>query len=92
MFRFVFWNQQASLIHLLNNSFPVTYRTMAVFKTLVLAAALFSANARAACTSYGIDFNNGGTYILKGTSDQYITFTTSFDGESIYERSLKGYI
>lgn len=34
----------------------------------------------AACSSYGVDYSNGGSYNIDGSSNQYFTFITVFQG------------
>ncbi|KAI0019264.1 hypothetical protein F4780DRAFT_747733 [Xylariomycetidae sp. FL0641] len=36
--------------------------------------------ALAECTSYGIDYTNGGSYDIDASSDEYFAFTTAFQG------------
>ncbi len=36
--------------------------------------------ARADCVSYGVDYSNGGAYYIDGTSNQYFSFVTVFQG------------
>lgn len=46
----------------------------------VLLACLFL-QVQADCKSYGVDFSNGGSYQIDGTSNDYFTFITVFQGE-----------
>lgn len=32
------------------------------------------------CSSYGVDYSNGGSYYIDGSSDQYFTFISVFQG------------
>ncbi|KAB5577570.1 hypothetical protein GE09DRAFT_1168517 [Coniochaeta sp. 2T2.1] len=36
--------------------------------------------AEAACSSYGVDYSNGGAYYIDGSSNQYFSFITVFQG------------
>lgn len=47
----------------------------------VLFACLFL-QVRAECKSYGVDFSNGGTYQIDGSSNQYFSFITVFQGKT----------
>ncbi|OAA66634.1 hypothetical protein SPI_01210 [Niveomyces insectorum RCEF 264] len=52
-------------------------------KTLVAAVAAvlsLSTGALADCSSYGVDYSNGGAYYIDGTSNQYFSFITIFQG------------
>ena len=51
-----------------------------VFKWLWLLLALLALRARADCTSYGVDYSNGGSYYIDSTSNQYFSFITVFQG------------
>ncbi|KAK4154180.1 hypothetical protein C8A00DRAFT_43041 [Chaetomidium leptoderma] len=42
--------------------------------------ALLALRASAECTSYGVDYSNGGTYYIDGASNQYFSFVTVFQG------------
>jgi len=42
--------------------------------------ALLGLRANAACTSYGVDFSNGGTYDIDSESNEYFSFITVFQG------------
>lgn len=44
--------------------------------------ALLGLRANAACTSYGVDFSNGGTYDIDSESNEYFSFITVFQGKS----------
>ncbi|KAH6842583.1 hypothetical protein B0I37DRAFT_436193 [Chaetomium sp. MPI-CAGE-AT-0009] len=44
------------------------------------ALALLGLRASAACTSYGVDFANGGAYNIDGESNEYFSFITVFQG------------
>ncbi|OIW28951.1 hypothetical protein CONLIGDRAFT_401496 [Coniochaeta ligniaria NRRL 30616] len=48
---------------------------------LVLVLLLVRVNAaEAACSSYGVDYSNGGAYYIDGSSNQYFSFITVFQG------------
>lgn len=48
---------------------------------LVLALLLARVEAaEAACSSYGVDYSNGGAYYIDGSSNQYFSFITVFQG------------
>ncbi|KAK4191165.1 hypothetical protein QBC35DRAFT_488361 [Podospora australis] len=51
-----------------------------VFRCLWALFALLVAQASAACTSYGVDYSNGGAYYIDGSSNQYFSFITIFQG------------
>ncbi len=34
------------------------------------------------CVSYGVDYANGGAYYIDGSSNQYFSFITVFQGET----------
>lgn len=36
--------------------------------------------AEAACSSYGVDYSNGGAYLIDASSNQYFSFITVFQG------------
>jgi hypothetical protein len=44
--------------------------------------ALLALRATAACTSYGVDYTNGGSYYIDAASNQYFSFITVFQGKS----------
>jgi hypothetical protein len=46
-------------------------------------------HATAACTSYGVDYSNGGSYYIDAASNQYFSFITVFQGTSKTEPSAK---
>jgi hypothetical protein len=46
------------------------------------AVALLGLRASAACTSYGVDFSNGGTYDIDSESNEYFSFISVFQGKS----------
>jgi hypothetical protein len=49
---------------------------------LVIALLLVRVAAdAAACSSYGVDYSNGGSYYIDGSSNQYFSFITVFQGE-----------
>lgn len=48
---------------------------------LLLAVLLARVSAdTAACSSYGVDYSNGGSYYIDGSSNQYFSFNTVFQG------------
>jgi len=48
---------------------------------LLLAVLLVRVSAaEAACSSYGVDYSNGGAYYIDGSSNQYFSFITVFQG------------
>jgi hypothetical protein len=56
---------------------------------LVLALLLVRVNAaEAACSSYGVDYSNGGAYYIDGSSNQYFSFITVFQGWFPHEPSI----
>jgi hypothetical protein len=61
--------------------------TMAAFRSFFTLLALLSVKVLADCVSYGIDYANGGAYYIDGSSQQYFTFVTVFQGRSGYGRS-----
>lgn len=46
------------------------------------ALALLGLRASAACTSYGVDFSNGGSYDIDSESNEYFSFISVFQGKS----------
>ncbi|KAK4229416.1 hypothetical protein QBC38DRAFT_109107 [Podospora fimiseda] len=50
------------------------------FRCLWVLVILFVLRVTAACTSYGVDYANGGSYYIDGTSNQYFSFITIFQG------------
>ncbi|KAM7186302.1 hypothetical protein V8F20_011437 [Naviculisporaceae sp. PSN 640] len=50
------------------------YRYLSVFLTLL------ALRVAADCTSYGVDYSNGGTYSIDVSSNQYFSFITVFQG------------
>lgn len=50
-------------------------------KHLWLLLGLVALRASAACTSYGVDYSSGGSYYIDGTSNQYFSFVTVFQGK-----------
>jgi hypothetical protein len=46
----------------------------------VLLLASWLPRAWADCTSYGVDYSNGGSYYIDGSSNQYFSFITVFQG------------
>ncbi|KAK3937407.1 hypothetical protein QBC46DRAFT_319704 [Diplogelasinospora grovesii] len=50
------------------------------FRCLLVLLALFAPRVRADCNSYGVDYSNGGSYYIDGSSNQYFTFITVFQG------------
>ncbi|XXH03349.1 hypothetical protein Hte_009747 [Hypoxylon texense] len=49
-------------------------------RSLWLVISLFTLKALAACSSYGVDYVNGGSYDVDATSNDNFTFTTIFQG------------
>ncbi|KAI8624811.1 hypothetical protein F5Y19DRAFT_480190 [Xylariaceae sp. FL1651] len=47
---------------------------------LSLAIGYLAFGAAAACTAYGVDYSNGGSYNIDTSSDQYFSFTSVFQG------------
>lgn len=59
----------------------VTMQKMLHFCWLALAVLLARVSADvAACSSYGVDYSNGGSYYIDGSSNQYFSFITVFQG------------
>ena len=55
--------------------------TMVAFRSLFALSALSVARVLAqSCTSYGIDYANGGQYYIDASSNQYFSFVTVFQG------------
>ncbi|KAK3316662.1 hypothetical protein B0H66DRAFT_604940 [Apodospora peruviana] len=52
------------------------------YRYVLALLALFALRVRADCTSYGVDYSNGGTYNIDGTSNQYFSFVTVFQGNT----------
>ncbi|KAK1750798.1 hypothetical protein QBC47DRAFT_86886 [Echria macrotheca] len=50
------------------------------FRWLWVLLALFALRASADCTSYGVDYSNGGKYNIDSSSNQYFSFITVFQG------------
>jgi hypothetical protein len=50
------------------------------FRCLIALLALLAVRVRADCTSYGVDYSNGGSYFIDASSNQYFTFITIFQG------------
>ncbi|KXX80841.1 hypothetical protein MMYC01_201899 [Madurella mycetomatis] len=50
------------------------------FKYLWVVLLAFLIRAGAACTSYGVDYSNNGAYYIDGSSNEYFTFITVFQG------------
>lgn len=50
------------------------------FRWAWVLLAFLALRVQADCTSYGVDFANGGSYNIDSTSNQYFTFTTVFQG------------
>ena len=56
---------------------------VAYMPTLLAVAATvlsLSSSALADCLSYGVDYANGGAYYIDGSSNQYFSFITIFQG------------
>ena len=51
------------------------------FRCLWVLIALLALRVSAACTSYGVDYASGGSYSIDGTSNQYFSFITVFQGK-----------
>ncbi|KAK1768270.1 hypothetical protein QBC33DRAFT_558430 [Phialemonium atrogriseum] len=50
-----------------------------IFYTALLASCVSLAQAQE-CSSTGLDYTNGGSYLIDGTSDDYFVFTSAFSG------------
>ncbi|KAK3383933.1 hypothetical protein B0T24DRAFT_662358 [Lasiosphaeria ovina] len=50
------------------------------FRCFWVLLAVLVLRTHAACTSYGVDYSNGGTYNIDGSSNQYFSFVTVFQG------------
>ncbi|KAK4164455.1 hypothetical protein QBC43DRAFT_288705 [Cladorrhinum sp. PSN259] len=50
------------------------------FKCLWVLVSLLVLRVTADCTSYGVDYANGGSYYIDGSSNQYFSFITIFQG------------
>ena len=53
----------------------------------VLVAFMLLRGVRADCKSYGVDFSNGGSYQIDGSSNQYFSFISVFQGKRTSPRS-----
>ncbi|KAH8878629.1 hypothetical protein GQ53DRAFT_86082 [Thozetella sp. PMI_491] len=53
---------------------------METFRYLWVALAVLFVGVRADCASYGVDYSNGGSYYIDGSSNQYFSFITIFQG------------
>lgn len=51
------------------------------FSCLWVLLALLAVRASAACASYGVDYASSGSYSIDGTSNQYFSFITVFQGK-----------
>lgn len=51
------------------------------FKYLWVVLLAFLIRASTACTSYGVDYSNNGAYYIDGSSNEYFTFITVFQGK-----------
>lgn len=51
--------------------------------SLWLVIGLFTLRALAACSSYGVDYVNGGSYDIDASSSDNFTFTTIFQGTAM---------
>lgn len=51
-----------------------------IFHHLWLIAALLALKVVADCVSYGVDFANGGSYNIDGSSNENFSFATVFQG------------
>lgn len=54
------------------------------FRALLALVALLSLSLGVLgdCVSYGVDYANGGAYYIDGSSNQYFSFITVFQGKS----------
>jgi len=50
------------------------------FRCLWVVVACLALRVHADCTSYGVDYSNGGRYNIDSTSNQYFSFITVFQG------------
>lgn len=50
--------------------------------SLWVLLALLALRASGTCTSYGVDYSNGGSYYIDGSSNQYFSFVTVFQGKT----------
>lgn len=48
--------------------------------SLWVLVAVFALRATAACTAYGVDYANGGSYNIDASSSDYFSFQTVFQG------------
>lgn len=55
-------------------------RGLIVFLAL-LAASVLPAYSQDGCSSTGLDYTNGGSYLIDATSDDKFVFTSSFEGQ-----------
>lgn len=68
-----------------------------VCRYLSVFLALLTLRVAADCTSYGVDYSNGGTYSIDVSSNQYFSFITVFQGMytvfglSVFHRLVPGY-
>ncbi|KAJ9141739.1 hypothetical protein NKR23_g7708 [Pleurostoma richardsiae] len=46
----------------------------------LLGVIVLASGVTADCTSYGVDYSNGGSYYIDGSSNQYFSFITVFQG------------
>lgn len=57
----------------------------AVLRPQLLLAAILAlcpgTLAQQTCSSYGVDYSNGGSYYIDGSSNQYFTFISVFQGK-----------
>lgn len=51
------------------------------FRPLLVLLAALAAQVMGQCTSYGIDYANGGQYYIDASLDEYFSFVTVFQGE-----------
>jgi hypothetical protein len=58
------------------------------FRCVLVLIGLLALRASAACTSYGVDYSNGGAYYIDGSSNQYFTFVSVFQGTLSMSRAL----
>ncbi|KAK3332424.1 hypothetical protein B0T19DRAFT_398192 [Cercophora scortea] len=50
------------------------------FRSFWVLLAFIALRVHADCTSYGVDYSNGGSYNIDSTSNQYFSFATIFQG------------
>ena len=50
-------------------------------RPLLVLFSILAARVLGQCTSYGIDYANGGQYYIDASSNDYFSFVTVFQGE-----------